>query len=101
MRISLNSMLLLLLKNFVRRFRLELMYISLIESIRPGLIHLYGFQLLGAAAIVHRNHFFRLYQKDRSSYSKVKIRQVSNCCKRVFEAAELAYANKTKESITS
>ena len=54
-----------------------------------------------AAAIVHRNHFFHLYQKDRSSYSKVKITQVSNCCKRVFEAAELAYANKTKESITS
>ena len=32
---------------------------------------------------------------------KGKIRQASNCCKSVLEAAELAYANKTKESITS
>ena len=54
-----------------------------------------------AAAIVHRNHFFRLYQKDKSSASKVKFRQTSNHCKRVVEAAKLSYANKTKESITS
>ena len=54
-----------------------------------------------AAAIVHRNHFFRLYQKDKSSDFKVKFRQASNCCKRVLEAAKLPYANKTKESITS
>ena len=47
-----------------------------------------------AAAIVHRNHFFRLYQKDKSSESKVKFRQASNCCKRVLEATKLAYANK-------
>ena len=53
-----------------------------------------------AAAIVHRNHFFRLYQKDKSSDSKVKFRQASNFCKRVLEAANFAYANKTKESIT-
>ena len=32
--------------NFVRGFRLELMYISLIESIRSSLTHHYGFQLL-------------------------------------------------------
>ena len=49
-----------------------------------------------AAAIVHRNHFFRLYQREKSSDSKVKFRQASNCCKRVLEAAKLAYANKTK-----
>ena len=54
-----------------------------------------------AATIVHRNHFFRLYQKDKSSDSKVKFRQASNLCKRVLEAAKLAFANKTKESITS
>ena len=53
-----------------------------------------------AAAIVHRNHFFRLYQREKSSDSKVKFRQASNRCKRVLEAAKLAYANKTKESIT-
>ena len=49
-----------------------------------------------AAAIVHRNHFFRLYQQNKSSESKVKFRQASNCCKRVLEAAKLAYATKTK-----
>ena len=54
-----------------------------------------------AAAIVHRNHFFCLYQQDKSSESKGKLRQASNRCKKVLEAAKLAYANKTKESITS
>ena len=54
-----------------------------------------------AAAIVHRNHFFRLHQREKSSDSKVKFRQASNHYKRVLEAAKLAYANKTKESITS
>ena len=54
-----------------------------------------------AAAIVHRNHFFRLYQQNKSSESKVKSRKASNRCKRVLEAAKLAYATKTKESITS
>ena len=54
-----------------------------------------------AAGIVHRNHFFHLYQREKSSDSKVKFRQASNLCKRVPEAAKLAYANKTKESITS
>ena len=59
------------------------------------------FSAASAAAIVHRNHFFCLYQKDKSSESKVKFRQTSNHCKRVLEAAKFAYANKTKESITS
>ena len=54
-----------------------------------------------AAAIVHRNYFFRLYQQNKSSESKVKFRQASNLCKRVLEAAKLAYATKAKESITS
>ena len=51
--------------------------------------------------MVHRNHFFCLYQKVKSSEFKAKLRQASNCCKRVLEAAKLTYANKTKESITS
>ena len=42
-----------------------------------------------------------MYQREKSSDSKVKFRQPSNHCKRVLEAAKLAYANKTKESITS
>ena len=54
-----------------------------------------------AAAIVHKNHFFHLYQQNKSSESKVKFRQASNLCRRVLEAAKLAYATKTKESITS
>ena len=54
-----------------------------------------------AADIVHRNDFFRLYQQNKSSESKVKFRQASNCCERVLEAAKLAYAAKTKDSNTS
>ena len=54
-----------------------------------------------AAAIVHRNHFFHLYQREKSSDSKGKFRQASNHCNRVFKAAKLTYANKTKEFITS
>ena len=54
-----------------------------------------------AAAIVHRDHFFCLHQKDKPSESQVVLRQASNRCKRIIEAAKLAYANKTKESITS
>ena len=53
-----------------------------------------------AAAIVQRNYFFGLYQQNKYSESKVKFRQASNRCKRVLEAAKLAYANTTKESIT-
>ena len=39
-----------------------------------------------------------MYHQNKSSESKVKSRQVTNCCKRVLEAAKLAYANKTKKS---
>ena len=53
------------------------------------------------AAIVHRNHFFRLYQQNKSSVSKGKFIKASNLCKRVLEAVKLTYANKTKEFISS
>ena len=43
-RIYLNSMLLLLLVNFASGFRLRLMYISLIESIRSSFTYRHGFQ---------------------------------------------------------
>ena len=46
-RISLNSVLLLLLVNFLSRSRLELMQISLIANISLSLTHLLGLQLLG------------------------------------------------------
>ena len=42
-----------------------------------------------------------MHHREKSSDSKVKFRQASNYCKRVLEAAKFAYANKTKESITS
>ena len=42
-----------------------------------------------------------MYQQNKSSESKVKFRQAINRCKRVLKAAKLAYATKTKESITS
>ena len=82
-------------------FRLELMYISLIENIRSSLTHLHGFQLLVLLPQFIEITFFCLHQKDKSSDSKVKFRQASICCKRVLEIAKLADANKTKESITS
>ena len=41
-----------------------------------------------------------MYQKNKFE-SKVKFGQASNGCKRVLEAAKLAYATKTKESIFS
>ena len=52
-----------------------------------------------AAAIVHR--IFHLYQQNKSSESKVKLRQSSNRCKSVLEAAKLQYAKRTKDSIPS
>ena len=108
---SLNLGFLLLLVNFVSRFRLELIYIYiyihihihtyiyLIYQVRPHLSP--SFSAACAATIVHRNHSFPLYQTDKSSESKEKFRQATNCYKRVLEAAKLTYANKIKRSITS
>ena len=42
-----------------------------------------------------------MYQRNRSSESKIKFRQVSNRWKRVTEAVKIAYPTKRKESITS
>ena len=41
-----------------------------------------------AGAIVHRNHFFHLYQQNKSSESKIKFRQASNHCKKVHHFPE-------------
>ena len=46
-----------------------------------------------AAAIVHRNPIFCLHQLNKSPKSKLKSRKASNSCKRVLEAAKLAYAH--------
>ena len=100
-KISLSLVPMLLLVNFVSGFRLELIYISLIESVKSNLTHLHGFQLLVLLPQFIEITFFHLYQQNKSSESKVKFRQASNRCKRVLEAAKLVYATKTKESITS
>ena len=92
-----------MLVNFVSGFRLELMFDVYIPhrkyQLKPHSSP--WFSAPCAAAIVHRNHFFRLYQREKSSDFKVKFRQTSNRCKRVLEVAKLAYDNKTKESITA
>ena len=54
-----------------------------------------------AATIAHRNHFFCLYQQNKSPEAKVQFRQASNHCKRITEAFKFACGNKAKESITS
>ena len=89
-RIFLNSILTLLIVNFRSGFKLELMYISIIVIIKSS--------LTCAAAKIQ---FFCLYQHNKSSESKVKFRYASDRCKRVLQAAKLAYTNRTKESITS
>ena len=99
-RISLNSVLLLLLVNFVSGCWLELMYIPNHKyQVKPQLSP--WFSVACAAAIVHRNHLHYLFEQNKSSESKVKFRQASKHCKRVLETAKLAYATKTKESIFS
>ena len=100
-RISLNSVFLLLLVSFVGGFRLELMYISLIVSTRSSLTHLHFFQLLVLLPYFIEITFFPLYQQNKSDESKGKFRQSSNCCMRVLEAAKLVYVNKSNEFTTS
>ena len=90
--ISLNSKLLLLLVNFVSQFRLSEYQVK--PDASPW------FSAGCTPTIVHRNHYFRLYQQNKSEFKR-KFRQVNNRCKRILEAAKRAYANKTKESITS
>ena len=91
----------ILLVNFVSQFRLELMYICLMVKYKVKLHSSPWFSTACAAAIVHRNHFFCLYQHNRSSESEVMFMQASNCCKKFLEDSKLAYATKTKESITT
>ena len=83
-KMSLNSVLLLMLVNFVSRFRLELIYISLIVNIRSSLTQTFSWFLAA-----HINPFC-LYQLNESSESKVKFRQTSNHFKKVLEVAKLS-----------
>ena len=52
-----------------------------------------------AAAIVHRNIFSHLYQKNKSSNSKVKFRQASNHCKGFFKLPNLHMLIKQKSPL--
>ena len=81
-RVFLNSVLLLMLVNFV-----------------SGSFQ--SFSAACAAATIHGNHFFRLYQQSKSSESKVSLGRLVINGKRFLKTAKIAYANKTKESITS
>ena len=94
-------MLFLPLLNFVRDSEAGIyVYIPL----RKYQVKLHSFSWFLAActvAITLRKHFFRLYQQNESSASKVKFRMASNQCKSILEAAKVAYANKAKECITS
>ena len=60
------------------------------------IVNIRWFSAACAAAIAHRNHFFHLYQQIKLSAYKVTFRNARNHCERVFEAAKLGYANKTK-----
>ena len=74
-KIFLSLVRLNLLMNFVSGFRLELMYISIIISIRSSLTHLHSFQLLELLPEFIEITFFCLYQQNKSSESKGKLRQ--------------------------
>ena len=98
-RISLTLVLLLLLVNFVGGFRLELMYIYIPHhkyQVQPHSSP--WFSAACTDVIVHRNYFFCLYQQNKSSESKVKFRQASNCCERVLELPNLHMLIKQKSS---
>ena len=100
-KISLNSILPLLLVKFFEWIQVGIdVYIPHCQyHVKP-----YSspwFSAAFAAAIVDKNHFSQLYEQNKPTESKVKFRQASNHCKRVLEASKFAYANKTKESITS
>ena len=96
-RISLNSVLVLLLVWF--QVGIDVYIPHRKYQVKPQSSR--WFSAACAAAIVHRSHYFHLYQQNKYSESKVKFRQASNHCKRVLEAAKPAYATKTKDSMTS
>ena len=54
-----------------------------------------------AAAKVHRKHFCRLYQQNKSSESKVRFRQTSNVAKGFLKLPNLCMLIKQKELINS
>ena len=91
-RISLNSVLLLLLVNLTSGSRLELMDISLIVSIRSSLTYLHGFQLLVLLSQFVEITFFVC--TNRINRLSTKSRSNSNRFKSFLEGEKLAYKHK-------
>ena len=80
-RISLNSVLLLLLVNFCEVVQVGIdVYIH--HQVKPNSSP--WFFIASTATIVHKNHVFRLYQQKKSFESKVKFRQESIMLAKVF-----------------
>ena len=91
-RISLNSVLLLLLVNLTSGSRLELMDISLIVSIRSSLTYFHGFQLLVLLSQFVEITFFVC--TNRINLLSPKSRSNSNRFKSFLEGEKLAYKHK-------
>ena len=95
-RISLNSVLLLLLMNLWVGSGWNVYIPHRKYQAKP-----HSSQWLSAAcaaAIVYRNHFFHLYEQNISSESKVKFRQASNLCKGFLKLLNLHMLIKQKNS---
>ena len=54
-----------------------------------------------AAAIAHRNHYYKVFQREQSADSKRQFRQAANQCKRIIESAKSHYVMQTQERIAS
>ena len=95
-RISLISVLLLLLTNFVNGFCLELIvYIPYHKyQVRPHASPWFSADC--AVAIDHRNHFFRLYQQNKSLESKAKLRRLVIVVKEFLKHPNLHVLRKQK-----
>ena len=88
-RISLNSAFLLLLANFFGWVQVEInVYIPQCKYHIKSYSSIW-FSAACAAATVHRNYFFCLYQQNKSYESKWKFRQANSCCKRVLQLPNL------------
>ena len=97
-RISLISVLFLLLTNFVNGFSLELIvYIPYHKyQVRPHASPWFSADC--AVAIDHRNHFFRLYQQNKSLESKAKLRRLVIVVKEFLKHPNLHMLRKQKSS---
>ena len=85
-----NNVFLNYCQNFVTSILNLVVYIPHRKYVKPH--SSLWFSAVYAAVIAHRNHFFRLYQQNKSSTSKLKFRQASNRCTRVTTVATVTVA---------